>query len=60
MPAKFEENKMEKNKEVIYNKISDSLEEREVDDRRDRINVAEYINDELDRRKEDRRELSKS
>ena len=51
---------MEKKKDEIYNKISDSLEERAGSDRRGDLAVAEYINDELDRRKEVRRESSKS
>ena len=49
---------MENKKSEIFNKISTSLEERTGKDRRESVATAEYINDELDRRKDSRREAS--
>ncbi len=48
---------MENKKSEIFNKISTSLEERTGKDRRDSVATAEYINDELDRRKDSRRDV---
>jgi len=49
---------MENKKSEIFDKISTSLEERTGKDRRESEATTEYINDELDRRKDSRREAS--
>lgn len=51
---------MDTKKDEIYNKISESLEERAGRERRNEPAVAEYINPDLDRRKLDRRTVSSS
>ncbi len=51
---------MDKNKSEIFEKISESLEERTVSDRRNREVTAEYINPEMDRRKNSRRTESET
>lgn len=49
---------MENKKTEIFDKISTSLEERTGKDRRETVTTAEYINPELDRRKDSRREAT--
>ena len=51
---------MENKKPEVFKKISNSLEERTGDDRRDTKTTAEYINEELDRRKDKRRDTAES
>ncbi|PCJ35309.1 MAG: hypothetical protein COA99_13975 [Moraxellaceae bacterium] len=51
---------MENKKTEVFKKISNSLEERTGDDRRDTKTTAEYINEELDRRKDKRRDTAES
>jgi len=49
---------MDKKKDEIYDKISESLEERGGKERRQDAPVEEFINSELERRQLDRRTVS--
>jgi len=49
---------MENKKTEIFDKISTSLEERTGNERRELATTAEYINPQLDRRKDSRRDAT--